>query len=60
MPFTSLTGYFNLGFSPYGPQTRRENTYQLDDNLSKVVGSHTLKFGFDGRRYEVDQILRSL
>ncbi len=56
MPFTSLTGYFNLGFSPYGPQTRRENTYQLDDNLSKVVGSHTLKFGFDGRRYEVDQI----
>ena len=22
----------------------------------KVVGSHTLKFGFDGRRYEVDQI----
>lgn len=56
MPFTSLIGYFNLGFSPYGPQTRRENTYQLDDNFSKVVGSHTLKFGFDGRRYEVDQI----
>jgi len=56
MPFTSLAGYFNLGFSPYGPQTRRENTYQLDDNLSKVVGNHTLKFGFDGRRYEVDQI----
>lgn len=56
MPFASLLGYFNLGFSPYGPQTRRENTYQLDDNFSKVVGSHTLKFGFDGRRYEVDQI----
>ena len=56
MPFMSLTGYFNLGYSPYEPQTRRENTYQLDDNLSKVVGSHTLKFGFDGRRYEVDQI----
>jgi hypothetical protein len=56
MPFISLTGYFNMGFSPYGPQTRRENTYQLDDNFSKVVGSHTLKFGFDGRRYEVDQL----
>jgi hypothetical protein len=53
-PFVSLNGYFNLGFSPYGPQPVVENTYQLDDNLSKVVGSHTLKFGFDGRRYEVD------
>jgi len=53
-PFVSLTGYFNLGFSPFGPQPVIENTYQIDDNLSKVVGSHTLKFGFDGRRYEVD------
>ncbi len=54
LPYISLTGYFNLGFSPYGPQTRIENTYQLDDNFSKVVGNHTLKFGYDGRRYEVD------
>ena len=54
MPYISLTGYFNLGFSPYGPQARIENTYQLDDNFSKVAGNHTLKFGFDGRRYEVN------
>ena len=54
MPFIDLTNYFNLGFSPDGPQPAIENTYQLDDNFSKVVGSHTLKFGFDGRRYEVD------
>ncbi len=54
MPAVDLTGYFNLGFSPYGPQPVVENTYQLDDNFSKVVGSHTIKVGFDGRRYEVD------
>lgn len=54
MPFVGLTGYFNLGFSPDGPQPVIENTYQLDENFSKVVGSHTMKFGFDGRRYEVD------
>jgi hypothetical protein len=54
LPFIDLTNYFNLGFSPDGPQPTRENTYQLDENFSKVVGSHTLKFGFDGRRYEVD------
>jgi hypothetical protein len=53
-PFISLTGYFNLGFSPDGPQPAVDNTYQIDDNFSKVVGSHTLKFGFDGRRYEVN------
>lgn len=54
MPFVSVAGFFNLGFSPYGPQPVVENTYQLDDNFSKVHGSHTFKFGFDGRRYEVD------
>ncbi|MGB6941674.1 MAG: carboxypeptidase regulatory-like domain-containing protein [Bryobacteraceae bacterium] len=53
-PAIDLTGYFNLGFSPYGPQPVIDNTYQLDDNFSKVVGNHTLKFGFDGRRYEVN------
>lgn len=54
MPLVSLLGYFNLGFSPDGPQPVIENTYQLDDNFTKVRGSHTIKFGFDGRRYEVD------
>jgi hypothetical protein len=59
-PFITLTGYFNLGFSPDGPQPVIENTYQLDDNFSKVIGSHTLKFGFDGRRYEVDSPYEAL
>jgi hypothetical protein len=54
MPFVNVLGYFNLGFSPDGPQPVIENTYQLDDNFSKVRGNHTMKFGFDGRRYEVD------
>ena len=53
-PLVSIVGYFNLGFSPDGPQPAIDNTYQLDDNFSKVLGSHTLKFGFDGRRYEVN------
>jgi hypothetical protein len=53
MPYIQVTGYFNLGFSPYGPQPVISNTYQLDDNFSKVHGNHTFKFGFDGRRYQV-------
>jgi hypothetical protein len=53
MPYVSVTGFFNLGFSPYGPQPNINNTYQLDDNFSKVHGNHTMKYGFDGRRYQV-------
>jgi hypothetical protein len=53
-PFIGITGYFNLGFSPDGPQPAIDNTYQLGDNFSKVVSNHTLKFGFSGTRYEVN------
>ena len=42
-----------LGFSTNGPQPRIDQVAQLDDNLSKVIGRHTLKFGYDGRRFNV-------
>jgi len=54
LPFIGVTGYFNLGFSTNGPQPRIDSTYELADNFSKVIGKHTLKFGFDGKRYDVD------
>lgn len=54
VPYISLTGYFNLGFSQDGPQPRIDSTYELADNFSKVVGRHNMKFGFDGKRYNVD------
>lgn len=44
---------FTLGFSTNGPQPRIDQVAQLDDNLSKVIGHHTLKFGYDGRRFNV-------
>lgn len=47
------TGDFALGFSNNGPQPRIDQTYQLDDSFSKVVGHHTLKFGYDGRKFNV-------
>lgn len=54
IPLISVNGYFNLGFSPAGPQPRIDENYQLTDSFSKVVGNHTLKFGFDGKRYNVN------
>jgi len=44
---------FTLGFSANGPQPRLDQTYQLDDNFSYVMGRHNLKFGYDGRRFHV-------
>src|SRR5579871_5057761 len=52
-PAISVAGLFNVGFTPAGPQPVIDNTYQVDDNFSKVVSNHTLKFGFAGRRYQV-------
>src|SRR3984885_2698851 len=60
MPLVSLNGYFNLGGSPDGPQPSIDNTYEMTESLSKVVGSHTLKFGFDWRRYEVNDSFDAL
>ena len=49
----------NLSFNDLGlilgpnsnyPQSNRSNTYQLADNLTWMTGSHTLKFGYDGRK----------
>ncbi|MGH9437565.1 MAG: carboxypeptidase-like regulatory domain-containing protein, partial [Terriglobia bacterium] len=54
LPVISLTGLFSLGFSADGPQPRLDETYQLTDSLSKVVGNHSLKFGFDAKRYNVN------
>jgi hypothetical protein len=53
LPAMDLTGYFNLGFSEYGPQPRLDSTYQVIDNFSHIAGRHTLKFGFSMNRFEV-------
>ncbi len=53
VPRMTVTGFFDLGFSNNGPQPRVDQVYQADDNLSKTVGHHTFKFGYDGRRYNV-------
>jgi hypothetical protein len=53
VPTLSVAGYFTLGFSTNGPQPRIDQVYQLDDNFSKVFGHHSLKFGYDGRRFNV-------
>jgi len=52
-PRMTITGYFNLGFTSNGPQPRKDQTYQITDNFSLIKGKHSLKFGYDGRRFQV-------
>jgi hypothetical protein len=54
LPVVSLAGFFALGFSEDGPQPRMENIYQAVDNLSKVMGHHTMKFGFNMDRIQLN------
>lgn len=53
VPYMSLTGYFDLGATYNGPQPRIDQTYEVTDNFSKIIGRHTMKAGFDMRRFEV-------
>jgi hypothetical protein len=58
--FPGLDSFPNLQFADLGglqvgpdtvaPQSSSQNTYQLTDNITWTKGSHTLQFGFDGRR----------
>ena len=54
IPKMSLTGGFVIGSTTNGPQPRIDQNYQVDDNFSKTIGGHTFKFGYDGRRFNVD------
>ena len=57
VPFISLTGGFNIGNNYEGELPQIGNSFQWSDNISKVAGSHTLKFGVDVRRMRFDQTL---
>ena len=53
--FPNLTFYdqggINVGPDGNAPQFTIQNLYQVTDNIGWVKGKHTLKFGFDGRKY---------
>lgn len=49
----SVTGFFSLGPSRFGPSFSEQRLFQFSNDLSWVRGRHSLKFGFDHRFYQL-------
>ena len=57
VPFITVGGSFNIGNNFEGQLPQVGNSFQWSDNISKVKGNHTMKFGVDVRRMRFDQTL---
>ena len=57
LPFISISGGFTIGNNFEGELPQTGNTYQISDNITKVIGAHTAKFGVDFRNQRFLQTL---
>ena len=57
VPFISIAGGFTIGNNFEGELPQKGNTYQFSDNLTKIIGNHTTKFGVDFRNQRFLQTL---
>ena len=57
VPFITVAGGFTIGNNFEGELPQIGNSFQWTDNYSKVIGTHSLKFGGDVRRTRFDQFL---
>jgi len=49
-------GYQSAGSDPYGNYKQGQDTGELTATLTKQLGTHELKFGFDGRLHQMNYI----
>jgi Carboxypeptidase regulatory-like domain len=57
VPFIGVGGGFTIGNDYEGELPQIGNTYQASDNITKVFGNHTAKFGVDFRNQRFFQTL---
>jgi Outer membrane receptor for ferrienterochelin and colicins len=57
LPFITVAGGFTIGNNFEGEIPQVGNTLQWADNLTKVLGKHTIKFGVDFRNQRLNQTL---
>ena len=57
VPFIGVSGGFTIGNNFEGELPQIGNSYQISDNITKVIGNHTTKFGVDLREQRFLQTL---
>src|SRR3984893_13837575 len=57
VPFIGISGGFTIGNNFEGELPQKGNTYQFSNNLTKIIGSHSTKFGVDFRNQRFMQTL---
>ena len=57
VPFIQVSGGFTIGNNGEGSVPQVGNSFQWSDSVSKIVGTHSIKFGADVRRQHFDQTL---
>ena len=57
VPDVTISGGFTIGNNFEGELPQVGNSFQWSDNITKVKGNHTFKFGTDVRRMRFDQTL---
>ncbi|HVS87828.1 MAG TPA: carboxypeptidase regulatory-like domain-containing protein [Candidatus Acidoferrum sp.] len=57
VPFVAVNGGFSTGNNLGGQLPQIGNTFQFNDNYSKIIGNHSFKFGGDARYQKFDQLL---
>ena len=57
LPFIQVSGGFTIGNNGEGELPQVGNSFQWSDNITKVIGNHSVKFGADVRRQRFDQVL---
>jgi hypothetical protein len=53
-PYFIVNGYASVGNPITGPRNSTQNDYEIYESLSLVRGSHSLKFGADFRRTQIN------
>jgi hypothetical protein len=53
-PFFIVSGYASIGDPITGPRETTQNTYEVQDALSHVAGTHSFKFGGEFRRNQIN------
>jgi outer membrane receptor protein involved in Fe transport len=55
-PFFIVNGYSSVGDPITGPRDTTQNTFELNDSLAHIAGRHTLKFGGEFRRHQINAV----